>query len=166
MNQNIDTISRNGRTDNVSHSEASIEKTLTGPELGLVESLGYQPELRRNRSMFTLLFQALAIAAVPFGIGGPFMSAVYGGGQLSIFIGWIVCCILAQCVAVSISELASRYPTSAGPHYWTFQVASKHEVLISYINGWIWLVANWTICPGVNFGFVRPVRSMSVLSSR
>lgn len=30
-------------------------------------ALGYKPELRRNRSMFTLLFQSLAIAAVsPF----------------------------------------------------------------------------------------------------
>ena len=26
--------------------------------------LGYKPELQRNRSMFTLLFQSLAIAAV------------------------------------------------------------------------------------------------------
>lgn len=26
--------------------------------------LGYKPELKRNRSMFTLLFQSLAIAAV------------------------------------------------------------------------------------------------------
>jgi hypothetical protein len=26
--------------------------------------LGYRPELKRNRSMFTLLFQSLAIAAV------------------------------------------------------------------------------------------------------
>jgi hypothetical protein len=32
--------------------------------------LGYKPELQRNRSMFTLLFQSLAIAAVsvPFRI--------------------------------------------------------------------------------------------------
>ncbi len=29
--------------------------------------LGYKPELRRNRSMFTLLFQSLAIAAVRYG---------------------------------------------------------------------------------------------------
>lgn len=27
-------------------------------------ALGYKPELKRNRSMFTLLFQSLAIAAV------------------------------------------------------------------------------------------------------
>lgn len=31
-----------------------------------LSALGYKPELRRNRSMFTLLFQSLAIAAVSF----------------------------------------------------------------------------------------------------
>ena len=29
-----------------------------------LEVLGYKPEMRRNRTMFTLLFQSLAIAAV------------------------------------------------------------------------------------------------------
>ncbi|KAK3117073.1 hypothetical protein LTR53_001952, partial [Teratosphaeriaceae sp. CCFEE 6253] len=29
--------------------------------------LGYKPELQRNRSLFTLLFQSLAIAAIPYG---------------------------------------------------------------------------------------------------
>jgi hypothetical protein len=29
-----------------------------------LNALGYKPKLRRNRSMFTLLFQSLAIAAV------------------------------------------------------------------------------------------------------
>ena len=54
-----------------------------------VTALGYKPELYRNRSMFTLLFQSLAIAAIPYGEGGPLISAIYGGGQLSIFVGWI-----------------------------------------------------------------------------
>ncbi|KAI1354220.1 hypothetical protein F5Y01DRAFT_274557 [Xylaria sp. FL0043] len=47
-------------------------------DLGL---LGYKPELRRNRSMFTLLFQSLAIAAIPYGFGSPLISAIYGGGM-------------------------------------------------------------------------------------
>jgi amino acid transporter len=86
-------------------------------------ALGYTPELRRNRSLFTLLFQSLAIAAIPYGEGGPLISAIYGGGQLSIFVGWVVVLILDECVALSLSELASRYPTSAGPYYWSFQIA-------------------------------------------
>src|SRR3954447_21446073 len=51
--------------------------------------LGYKPVLRRNRSLFTLLFQTLAIAAIPYGEGGPLISAIYGGGPLSIFVGWL-----------------------------------------------------------------------------
>jgi amino acid transporter len=116
-------------------------------------ALGYTPELRRNRSLFTLLFQTLAIAAIPYGEGGPLISAIYGGGQLSIFVGWLVVLVLDECVALSLSELASRYPTSAGPYYWSFQIAKKHKTVLSFITGWIWLIGNWTITLSVNFGF-------------
>lgn len=64
---------------------------------------------------------------------------------------------LNQCIALSLSELASKYPTSAGPYYWTFQVASRSKVLLSFINGWVWLVGNWTITLSVNFGFASLV---------
>jgi amino acid transporter len=115
--------------------------------------LGYKPELQRNRSLFTLLFQSLAIAAIPYGEGGPLISAIYGGGQLSIFVGWLVILVLDECIAVSLGELASRYPTSGGPSYWSFQVAQKHKTVIAFITGWTWLIGNWTITLSVNFGF-------------
>ncbi|KAI2467264.1 amino acid transporter [Annulohypoxylon bovei var. microspora] len=116
--------------------------------------LGYKPELQRNRSMFTLLFQSLAIAAIPYGFGGPLISAIYGGGQLPMFLGWIVVLILDECIALSLSELASRYPTSAGPYYWSFQLASpRYRTVLSFITGWTWLIGNWTITLSVNFGF-------------
>lgn len=78
-------------------------------------ALGYKPELHRNRSLYTILFQALAITAVPFGEGTALTSAIYGGGQLAYFVGWIVVALLDECVAVSLSELASKFPTSSGP---------------------------------------------------
>ncbi|KAK4504034.1 hypothetical protein PRZ48_004949 [Zasmidium cellare] len=115
--------------------------------------LGYKQELHRNRSMFTLLFQSLAIAAIPYGEGSPLLSAIYGGGQLSIFLGWIIVLILDQCVAMSLGELASRYPTSGGPSYWSFQVAPKFKTQLAYLTGWTWLIGNWTITLSVNFGF-------------
>jgi hypothetical protein len=51
----------------------------THHDLDNLTVLGYTPELRRNRSLFTLLFQTLAIAAIPFGEGGPFISAICDG---------------------------------------------------------------------------------------
>ena len=128
-----------------------------------VTILGYKPELKVNRSLFTLLFQTLAIAAIPFGEGSPIISAIYGGGQLSIFLGWIVVCILGECVALSLSELASRYPTSAGPYYWTFQIARKHKTVLSFITGWIWLVGNWTITLSVNFGLASLIAATAAM---
>lgn len=121
----------------------------------LEEVLGYKAELQRNRSLFTLLFQSLAIAAIPFGEGAPLLSAIYGGGQLSIFLGWIVANVLTECTALSLGELASRYPTSGGPSYWAFQVAGRGNMatLAAFITGWVFLVGNWTITLSVNFGF-------------
>lgn len=48
-------------SDEVTQAPATLG---TVTELHDLTVLGYKPELRRNRSMFTLLFQSLAIAAV------------------------------------------------------------------------------------------------------
>ena len=120
--------------------------------------LGYTPELVRTRSMRTILFQSLAITAVPFGEGTALTSAIYGGGQLSYFVGWIVVSILAQCVFMSLAELCSKFPTSAGPvstieigqpladhakYYFTYQLLPANKslrTLLSFVTGWTWLV--------------------------
>lgn len=146
------------------HVESSITNHINSNdtlELGTIlpegdhelDRLGYKQELSRNRSLITLLFQTLAIAAIPYGEGGPLLSAIYGGGPLSIFVGWIVVIVLDECIALSLAELASRYPTSAGPYYWTFQISKSSKTVLSFINGWVWLIGNWTITLSVNFGF-------------
>ncbi|TKA47722.1 hypothetical protein B0A54_02096 [Friedmanniomyces endolithicus] len=131
--------------------EQQHKGSVTEGELETV--LGYKTEMARNRSLWTLLFQSLAIAAIPYGMGSPLISAIYGGGQLSIFLGWIIILVLDESIALSLGELASRYPTSGGPSYWSFQVAPKYKVALAYITGWVWLIGNWTITLSVNFGF-------------
>ena len=75
-------------------------------------------------------------------------------GQLAMFVGWVMILVVDECVAISLGELASKFPTSAGPYYWAYQIASpRTRTVISYITGWIWLVGNWTITLSVNFGF-------------
>ncbi|RMZ91636.1 hypothetical protein DV736_g1133, partial [Chaetothyriales sp. CBS 134916] len=117
-------------------------------------ALGYKAELHRNRSVYTILFQVLAITAVPFGEGTALTSAIYGGGQLAYFVGWIVVVVLDECVAVSLSELASKFPTSSGPYYWSYQLLPEGHArtVLSFITGWVWVIGNLTICLSVNFG--------------
>lgn len=147
-------------TLNVDHGlaegKASPEPFPTSVDDSLA-ALGYTSELHRNRSLGTLLFQSLAIAAIPYGEGGPLIAAIYGGGQRSIFVGWLVVLALDECVALSLGEVASRYPTSAGPYYWSFQLAKSHKTMLSFVTGWMWLIGNWTITLSVNFGFASLV---------
>ncbi len=71
-----------------------------------------------------------------------------------MFLGWVVTLILSEAVAFSLGELASRYPTAAGPYYWTFQLAPHaSRRFLSFVTGWTWLIGNWTITLSVNFGF-------------
>ena len=58
-------------------ASAVVPGTGTIQDLDSLTQLGYKPELRRNRSLFTLLFQSLAIAAIPYGEGGPLVCSVY-----------------------------------------------------------------------------------------
>lgn len=116
--------------------------------------LGYTPQLKRTRKLSTMVFMSLSIASIPYGVGSSLMNAVYGGGQLSLFIGLLVVLVLDSCVAVSLSELASRYPTSSGVYHWSFCLlkCNKNKAFISFVTGWIWLIGNWTISLSVNFG--------------
>jgi hypothetical protein len=82
---------------NVSEAKGDVEvlaSSGSSEDVNALTVLGYKPELKRNRSMITLLFQSLAIAAIPYGEGAPLISAIYGGGQLSIFVGWIGRCLI------------------------------------------------------------------------
>lgn len=140
----------------LSHGEeSSPDRSIEGGTLE--EVLGYRAELKRNRSLFTLLFQSLAIAAIPYGEGSALLSAIYGGGQLSIFVGWIVANLLQECIALSLGELASRYPTSGGPSYWAFQVTGRGSkaTLAAFVTGWVFLIGNWTIT--LRYGWSMPV---------
>lgn len=81
-----------------------------------------------------------------------------------MFVGWIMVCILGECVALSLAELASRYPTSAGPYYWAYQLASPStRTAFSFMTGWVWLIGNWTITLSVNFGMASLIAATVAL---
>lgn len=81
-----------------------------------------------------------------------------------MFLGWILVLVVDECVALSLGELASRYPTSAGPYYWSFQLAdAKVRTLLSFVTGWASLIGNWTITLSVNFGFASLIAASIAL---
>lgn len=119
----------------------------------LLESLGYAPELTRNRSTMQVAFMSFVLAAIPYGLSTTMYYPLAGGGPANIIWGWLAVSCIILCVAASLGEITSVYPTAGGVYYQTFHMAPPAWRLVaSWICGWLYVVGNVTITLAVNFG--------------
>lgn len=77
-----------------------------------LQSLGYQVELTRNRSTFQVAFMSFVLAAIPYGLATTFLYPLIGGGSTDVIWGWLSVSIIIMCVASSLGEITSVFPTA------------------------------------------------------
>ncbi|TIC19175.1 amino acid transporter [Wallemia mellicola] len=119
----------------------------------LQDNFGYVQEMPRNRSMASILFLAVAIAAIPYGLSTTIIYPLTNGGPSAVIWGWVFMACVTQAVAISLAEICSRYPVAGGAYYWSYMLSPpKYARIYSYICGWVYLVGNWTVTLAVNFG--------------
>ncbi|KAK7733026.1 hypothetical protein SLS53_008355 [Cytospora paraplurivora] len=119
----------------------------------LLESLGYAPEMARNRSTLQVAFMSFVLAAIPYGLSTTIYYPLAGGGPANIIWGWVGVSAIILCVAASLGEITSVYPTAGGVYYQTFMLAPPAwRQVASWICGWLYVVGNVTITLAVNFG--------------
>jgi amino acid permease (GABA permease) len=119
----------------------------------LLENLGYKPELSRNRSTLQVAFMSFVLASIPYGLATTLYYPVVGGGPVNIIWGWVLVSLIIICVASSLGEITSVYPTAGGVYYQAFMLApARWRRVASWICGWLYLVGNITITLSVNFG--------------
>lgn len=80
----------------------------------LLETLGYTPELSRNRSTAQVAFMSFVLASIPYGLATTLYYPLVGGGPVDIIWGWVLVSLIIVCVAVSLGEITSVYPTAGG----------------------------------------------------
>ncbi|KAJ5435884.1 hypothetical protein N7445_006769 [Penicillium cf. griseofulvum] len=120
---------------------------------GVLEALGYEPELVRNRSTLQIAFMSFVLAAIPYGLATTFVYPLIGGGPVNIIWGWLVVSLITLCVAASLGEITSVYPTAGGVYYQTFMLSPpSYRRIASWICGWSYVVGNITITLAVNLG--------------
>ncbi|OCK87995.1 amino acid transporter [Cenococcum geophilum 1.58] len=119
----------------------------------LLEAMGYTAELSRNRSTLQVVFMSFVLASIPYGLATTFFYPLVGGGPVNIIWGWVSVSLIILCVAVSLGEICSVYPTAGGVYYQTFMLAPPwYRKIASWICGWSFVVGNITITLAVNFG--------------
>ncbi|KAG1733499.1 amino acid permease-domain-containing protein [Suillus lakei] len=110
-----------------------------------LEKLGYKQEMTRSRGLVHIVFT--------FGLTSTIATSLVGGGPAVMIWGWILVSVLTQTLALSLAEICSKYPTSAGAYYWCYRLASpRTRLLASWINGWLTVVGGWTVDLSVKFG--------------
>jgi amino acid permease len=80
----------------------------------LLENLGYKPELARNRSTLQVAFMSFVLASIPYGLATTLIYPLIGGGPVNIIWGWLLVSLIIICVAASLGEITSVYPTAGG----------------------------------------------------
>lgn len=119
----------------------------------LLEAMGYQPELIRSRSTWQVAFMSFVLAAIPYGLSTTFYYPLVGGGASNIVWGWVGVSAIIMCVAISLGEITSVYPTAGGVYYQTFMICPPFcRKIMSWICGWNYVIGNITITLAVNFG--------------
>ncbi|EEA25745.1 hypothetical protein TMatcc_006022 [Talaromyces marneffei ATCC 18224] len=114
--------------------------------------MGYKNELPRNLSMLSVLGLSFAIMAAPFGLSTTLYITLVDGQSVTIIWGWVLVTLISIAIAASLAEICAVYPTAGGVYYWSAMLSTrKWAPLMSFIDGWLTLVGNWTVTLSINF---------------
>src|SRR5215467_14377764 len=109
--------------------------------------LGYAQQLLREMggfSNFAISFSVISIltgAVLLFGYG------LKLAGPIINTIGWPVVSLFTLCVAASMAELASAYPTAGGLYFWAFRLGGRGW---AWTTAWLNMIGQVTITAGIN----------------
>lgn len=119
----------------------------------MLAALGYQSELLRSRSTWQVAFMSFVLASVPYGLATTLYYPLIGGGPVAVIWGWVGVCLIILCVAISLGEITSVYPTAGGVYYQTYMLSPPWcRNITAWICGWAYTLGNMTITLSVNFG--------------
>lgn len=101
-------------SDDESLRQRGTASTIVAQADEQLESLGYKPELARSRSTLQVAFMSFVLASIPYGLATTMTYPLIGGGPVDIIWGWVAVSFVILCVAGSLGEITSVYPTAGG----------------------------------------------------
>ncbi|KAK5949211.1 hypothetical protein OHC33_009752 [Knufia fluminis] len=117
--------------------------TNAGEDADALAALGHKQELQRNFSMISMLGLAFAILNTWTALSASLSLALPSGGPSAVIWGLITAGIFNLCLAASMAEFLSAYPTAGGQYHWAAIISWKGWApSISWATGWI-NVSGW-----------------------
>jgi amino acid transporter len=112
-----------------------------------LKRLGYAQQLFREMGGFANFAISFSIISV---LTGAILLYGYGlkfAGPIINSVGWPIASIFTLCVAASMAELSSAYPTAGGLYYWSYRLGGRGW---AWLTAWLNMIGQITIAAGVN----------------
>lgn len=101
-------------------------------------ALGHKAELKRNFSTLSMLGLAFAILNSWTALSASLSLSLPSGGSVSVIWGLITAGFCNLCIAISLAEFLSAYPTAGGQYHWVAVISwEKWIPILSWVTGWI-----------------------------
>ncbi|OBW65647.1 MAG: DHS-like NAD/FAD-binding domain-containing protein [Aureobasidium pullulans] len=114
---------------------------LNQEDAALAAQFGYTPVFKRDFGFFATLSFAASISGCFATVTTTFLYPLEAGGAASAVWCWLISGAGCMCIAASVAELVSSYPTSGGLYTCVSRLAPPEWVpSISWITGWLNLV--------------------------
>ncbi|CAL4998206.1 unnamed protein product [Urochloa decumbens] len=139
---------------------------LPNPDEARLQQLGYKQELKRGISVISNFAFSFSMISVMMGVTTTYNTGLRYGGPASMTLGWLVVATFNGCVALSMAEICSAYPTSGGLYYWSAKLAGKNwSSLASWTTGWFNIVGQWASTTSIDFSLAQLVQVIILLAT-
>ncbi len=117
------------------------ERTLKG--------MGYTQELSRRMSGFSNFAISLSIICILAGGITSFHVGLCSAGGATIGLGWPLVCLFSLCVAATMAQVASAFPTAGGLYHWGSILGGRG---CGWVTAWFNLAGLITVLAAINAG--------------
>ncbi|CAF3252015.1 unnamed protein product [Rotaria socialis] len=115
--------------------------------------LGYEPVFKREFGRLSSFSFSLSISGLYAAIGTTFGYGLQAGGAPAVVWCWLIAGSGCMCMALSVAELVSAYPTSGGLYFTLkYLVPTKYIPLTSWLCGWLNLLGQVTTVASTDYG--------------
>ena len=122
----------------------ATEEKVFAPEIeedAVLESLGYQQELKRSFGLLGMIGFSFSIVTSWSALGGVLIVGVESGGPPVMIWSWIGISVFSLAVAYSMAEICSAYPVAGGQYSWVAIMAPpKMARGLSWVTGWFMII--------------------------
>jgi len=111
---------------------------LSDADRELAAKFGYKPVFKREFGWLSAFSFAVSISGVFSTVTTTFIYPLEAGGSASAVWCWLIAGVGCMCIACSVAELVSAFPTSGGLYYTVSYLAPPAWVpSVSWVTGWL-----------------------------